>query len=78
MNDTNFIFVVIPALFCFVGGLFSLIFGPEVLRWYNAKKAVQQRQLARATPVVAIERYERDDSYAPVTRRSEQRELVTH
>ncbi len=77
MNATTFIFVVIPATLCFIGGLFSLFFGPEVLRWYNGKLAAQRKQEARFSLVERDQLHE-PATYAEPVKRNRERELVAH
>ncbi len=43
MNDTIFIFGVLPITFALVGFVCSMIFGPDYLRWYVATRAEQQK-----------------------------------
>jgi hypothetical protein len=51
MNDTTFIFVVLPLTAGFVAFMFGLVFGRDVLNWYLKERAAQQRERRQFTPV---------------------------
>ncbi|MCE9532732.1 MAG: hypothetical protein K8T89_16670 [Planctomycetes bacterium] len=44
MDDSTFMFGVIPLTIGFVAFVYSLVFGPGILRWYNDQKALQQQR----------------------------------
>jgi hypothetical protein len=75
MNDTLFIFGVIPATICFVGFVFTLFFGPDILRWYNEQRALQRKTRVPSAPPEPIENAEEPHGSEPVSSKRE-KELV--
>jgi hypothetical protein len=75
MNDTVFIFGVVPSTICFVTFVFSLIFGPDVLRWYNEQRALQRKTRVQSEPAAPVERHEEPYRFEPVSSKRE-KELV--
>jgi hypothetical protein len=71
MNDTVFIFVVLPLTICFVGFVFSLIFGPDVLRWHNEQLAMQRKTRAQSQPAPLVEKHEDPYRFEPVPSKRE-------
>ena len=49
MDDMKFLFFIVPGTFAFIGFVFTLIFGPEIMQWY-AKQGVNRRSgVSRST-----------------------------
>jgi hypothetical protein len=72
MDAVVFAFVVIPVWFCFIGAVFSVVFGGDILRWYTNQLAAQ-----RATKKlnIAVEPREHREYAEPAPRKRE-RETV--
>jgi len=69
MDLTKFWFFVIPGWLCFVGALFTLIFGNDLLRLYRERLAFQKSRNAAAKTMEVPEYVER-------TPRDSKKELV--
>jgi hypothetical protein len=72
MDDTVFIFAVVPAFFGFVGFMAALVFGPGIIRHYNALLAAQRQRQARPAPVATLAGRE----FVEAAPRNRERELV--
>ncbi len=75
MNDTLFIFGVVPATICFVGFVFSLVFGSEFLHWYKEQWTLQRTSRVPSALADHDEHTEEPYSFEPASSERE-KELV--
>jgi hypothetical protein len=68
MDNVTFIFVVLPLTVGFVGFVFLVIFGADLLRWYNARNAPPRKTTLQRT---AAEPGEETEYFEPVSHRRE-------
>ncbi len=63
MDAVTFGFVVLPAVLCLVGFVFSLVFAGDILRWLSDTKAAEAK--ARGDNSPEFETHEPQDTYRP-------------
>ena len=73
MDDMKFLFFIVPGTFALIGFIFSLIFGPKIMRWCAKQKADWQNGAPRA--IEAEEQVE--SAYVDRPSRVREKELLT-
>lgn len=77
MDDTTFFFVVLPLTACFVGFVFMVVFGADIIGWYRKQLAAQRLERRLAKP--AVERIVPETPVREMTwSQPRQKELVHH